>query len=114
MQIVIVEDALPLAQVKDIAQEYYETMIKGVVDVDREVVALGGEWHMDANNCLIAHGSKQEHCWGFNYVFDGQGGGTIEYHSLINIRPAQGNPSMEVLDNLLRERMADIIMKRIR
>ncbi|MDP2630712.1 MAG: DUF5674 family protein [Candidatus Uhrbacteria bacterium] len=113
MRIVIVEDSIPLEQVRDVAQEYYTTMIKGVVDVERGVIALGGEWHMDANNRLIEHGSMQDHVWGFNYVLDGPKAGSIEYHSLINIRPAQGNHSMEVLDESLREQMSKIILKRI-
>ena len=107
--ILLVRDTVPLSEIKTLAKEIYGTMIKGVVDLDREIIALGGEWHMDANNVLIADGSQQPSLWGFNIIFGLPHDQWIEYHSLINIRPAQGNRSQEIKDEKLREQMRKII-----
>ncbi len=111
--IIIVDEQIPLSEVKNLAQKSYQTMIKGVVDLRREVIAIGGEWHMDANNTLISDGSMQPDCWGFNIVFALPQNEWIEYHSLINIRPAQGNRSQEIQDQKLRDHMKSIINQRI-
>src|SRR2546430_17554646 len=69
-------------------------MVKYVVDVERGVVALGGELHADAEQVLLEQGSRQADLWGANY-YPGRGReGCIEFTSLINIRPARGNPGM--------------------
>ena len=95
---------------KEIAKEFYLDMVKGVVDVEREIIALGGEWHMDANSKLIEHGSKQETVWGFNFY---PGESRIEYTSLINIRPAQHNRKIEVQDEVLKIKMEQVIRRLI-
>jgi hypothetical protein len=87
MKIVIIDDQIHIDLIREIAQEFYGDMIKGVVDLEQEIVALGGEYHMDANMKLIEHGSQQPHVWGFNIYLDKEGDEMIEYTSLINIRP---------------------------
>ena len=80
-------------------------MIKYVVDVERGVVAIGGELHADAEQILLEHGSRPADLWGANY-YPGRGReGCIEFTSLINIRPARGNRGMEVEDPAVRERI---------
>jgi hypothetical protein len=79
-----------------------------VVDVERAVVAVGGELHADAEALLMSEGSRQSDLWGANY-YPGRGEAEcIEYTALMNIRPAQNNPSMEVQDPGLRHRIRDI------
>jgi len=80
-------------------------MIKYVVDVERGVIAIGGELHADAEQLLLEAGSRQGDLWGANY-YPGRGrDGCIEFTSLINIRPSQGNPGMEVQDEAMRKRI---------
>ena len=80
-------------------------MIKFVVDVERGVIAIGGELHADAEQLLLEAGSRRGDLWGANY-YPGRGrDGCIEFTSLINIRPSQGNLGMEVQDPALRERI---------
>ena len=86
---------------------YFEDMVKYVVDVERGVVAVGGEMHADAEQVLLEDGSRQADLWGANY-YPGRGReGCIEYTSLINIRPAPGNRSMEIQDPAVRERVRE-------
>ncbi|PIR04922.1 MAG: hypothetical protein COV57_01950 [Candidatus Liptonbacteria bacterium CG11_big_fil_rev_8_21_14_0_20_35_14] len=99
--------------VKEIAREFYKDMVKGVVDIEREVMALGGEWHMDSNQVLIKDGSKQYNVWGFNIYLNRKGKDRVEYTSLINIRPVDGNRSMEVKSFIICDKMYNIINKLI-
>ena len=88
--------------------ERFEDMVKYVVDVEAGRLAVGGEMHADAEELLLDSGARQANLWGANY-YPGRGrDGCIEYTSLINIRPAAGNPSMELLDPALRERVRAI------
>ncbi len=109
--IIIVRDVVSADTLNDLADKWHKILVKGVVDIDTGLIALGGEWHMDANNVLIAHGSQQPNIWGFNIYQDEKGEDALEYISLINIRPAQGNRSMEVEDADIRAKMKNIIQK---
>lgn len=91
----------------------FADMIKFVVDVEQGVVALGGELHVDAEAVLLDRGCEQEALWGGNY-YPGRGPEKcVEYSSMLNIRPAQENASMTVLDAGIRERMRDIVQRLI-
>jgi hypothetical protein len=114
MNIQIVTDSIPLSELQTIGKEFYDSMVKGVVDIKKEIVAFGGEFHIDANAVLIQHGSRQSDVWGFNVRFDKPRESWIEYTSLINIRPGQGNKTMEIGDETLRKAVARIVGAKIR
>jgi hypothetical protein len=107
--IVIVREArLPASELRRLVDLYFEDMVKYVVDVSRGIAAVGGEMHADAEQLLLEDGSVQVDLWGANY-YPGRGReGCVEYTSLINIRPAQGNRSMEIQDAAIRERVRDL------
>ena len=89
-------------------QLFFEDMVKYVVDVRRGVVAVGGEMHADAEALLLEEGSAQSDLWGANY-WPGRGrDGCVEYTALINIRPADGNRSMEIQDAATRLRVREL------
>ena len=111
MPVKIIDKKITESELREIAKDFYIDMIKGVADVERGILAMGGEYHMDANAILIENGSRQQNVWGFNWYFDRTGDERIEYVSLINIRPAQGNRSMEVQNASLRDAMKIIILK---
>ena len=57
---------------------------------------------------LLEDGSRQADLWGANY-YPGRGRERcIEYTALINIRPAQGNRSMEIQDPATRQRVREL------
>lgn len=111
MRIKIIDKKITESELREIAKKFYDYMIKGVVDIEQEILALGGEYHIDANMVLIKNGSKQQNIWGFNWYFDKTKDERIEYISLINIRPTQGNRAMEIQDKSLRNTMKTIILK---
>jgi len=111
MNIKIIDKKISEPELREIAKDFYVEMVKGVVDIKNEIIAIGGEYHMDANVTLIDNGSKQQDIWGFNWYFNKSDDERIEYISLINIRPMQGNRVMEVQDLFLRDKMKSIILK---
>ena len=111
MNIKIINKKITESELREIAKDFYGEMVKGAVDVEREILAVGGEYHIDANVVLAESGSSQQDVWGFNWYFDKSGDERIEYVSLINIRPAQGNRTMDVQDAFLRNKMKSIILK---
>jgi len=109
MSIHILTNKISRAELKTIAQETFEVMVKAVVDVEKGTLALGGELHADANAALLESGSEQKHLWGINLYPDKKLEDWIEYIALINIRPATGNRSMEIKDPHLRGKIQEII-----
>lgn len=114
MGIEIVRQDISREQLDDIAREYYEELIKGVVDIKRKVVALGGEMHADSEEVLLKDGSKQSDLWGFNILLDKNKEECLMYESFINIRPRDNNKGLEVEDHKIREQMKKIIFERVK
>ena len=105
--VVILERRIDAAELRRLVLRF-EDMVKYVADVERGIIAIGGEMHSDAEALLLEAGSQQADLWGANY-YPGRGReGCIEYTSLINIRPAAGNRGMELLDPALRARLQEI------
>lgn len=108
MEILITSEPVSEETLGALAREWHESLVKGVADVETGKLALGGEWHMDANTKLIETGSEQQNVWGFNIYPNEKGDAAIEYVSLINIRPRQNNRSMEIADEGIRTSLRDI------
>lgn len=108
MDIQILDRKITNQELREWLGHPFDDMVKFVVDVDRGIIALGGEMHADAEQVLLEHSSKQEHLWGGN-VYPHNEEEKIEYTSLINIRPAQQNRSMQVQDAQVRDRMKNIV-----
>lgn len=83
-----------------------KNFIKVAVDIEKNILAQGCELHVDCMEELFTSGSLPEHIWGASIY---PGDKTIDFVSLINIRPAQGNRSMEIEDPALKKRVENII-----
>lgn len=81
------------------------TYIKLAVDIQRGILAGGGTLHADCEAVLLQDGSQQDDNWGADWISAAQ---QVTFESLINIRPRQNNPSMEILDPAIREQVAEI------
>lgn len=89
-------------------QAFGDALIKLAVDVEREILAGGGELHADCEDALLQDGSRQSDVWGADWLpRDGQ----VAYQSLINIRPRQGNFGLEIQDPGLRSRIEAIVRR---
>jgi hypothetical protein len=94
-----------------LAAEQFGEMIKAAVDVGREVVAIGGELHSDEEALLLGDGSRQADVWGVNLYPAASGDDWVEFDSMFNVRPSQGNRSRSVDDDVIRGRIRDVLGK---
>ena len=91
------------------AEGRFGNLVKAVVDVERKIMALDGELHADEEALLLENGSLQENLWGINIYPELEGPERIEFDSVINIRPSQGNRSRGVDDSMIRERIVQAV-----
>ena len=87
-----------------------DDLIKGVVDLGTERIALDAPMHVDLENFLLNDGAEQSNLWGFN-LYPDETEGFIEFDSMINLRPWQNNRSRGVDDIKIQEQIKDIISK---
>ena len=88
---------------------YFGDMIKAVVDVKQKILGLDAELHADIEKELLSQGSMQADLWGINLYPEMSGDDFIEFDSLINIRPYQGNRSRDVQDPAVRKQIVEIV-----
>ncbi len=109
----IILDKITFREIQELAANFFGDMVKGVVDIDREVIAVDAELHADLEACLLEDGSVQHSLWGVNFYPGLSGEDFVEFDSLINIRPAHGNRSRIVEDERIQKRILEIVNKRI-
>jgi len=111
----IVRDKISIEELKKLAEGMFGDFVKAVVDVEKKIMAVGGELHADEEALLIKNGSKQSNLWGINIYPGNENEERIEFDSMINLRPSSGNRSrgvensdtrkviIEVVNNLIEE-----------
>jgi len=111
----IITEPVSIAQLQEIANERFGDMVKAVVDVEKKIMAAGAEMHADEEQVLLDMGSKQPDLWGINLypALYGQND-FLEFDSMINLRPNQGNRSRSVEDEGIRVRIEAIVKDLIR
>lgn len=106
MAVVLVENKL-LEKDFNKAKEDYQSYIKITIDITGEVVALGGEFHADAEKVLLENGSLQENIWGGGVNLETK---QFETNAIINLKPGK-NESTEILNPQIREKFLLIAKK---
>ena len=109
MKIEIIQKKINQKELVELAKLNHGDMIKGVVDLQKKILALGGELHADGEDLLLREGSRQEDLWGFNIYVDQPRENRIKYTSFINIRPRQKNMSMEIADPHLKQKIKEVV-----
>lgn len=107
----IVRKKIQLDELKTLAKSGFGELVKAVVDVDREIMAIDGELHADEEALLFEDGSLQRNLWGINLYPEIAGEDWIEFDSMINLRPSIGNLSRSVEDPAIRDKIITIVNK---
>jgi len=89
----------------------FGNLVKAVVDVEREIMAVDGELHADLEALMIQEGAKQANLWGINLYPDLTGDDFVEFDSMINLRPSQNNRSRGVEHPDTRKKILEIVNK---
>lgn len=112
--IVIFSEPLTKKELISISEQRFGDMVKGVIDIELGIVALGGELHADEEAELLERGSEQQNLWGINIYHALPREEWIEFDSMINIRPGQNNRSMSVEDRNIQKRIIEIVNNMIK
>lgn len=100
-------------ELKELAQEFFTDFVKAVVDIEREIMAIGGEFHVDCESILLENGCEQSNLWGINIYQEKPAANRIEFDSMINLRPKQGNRTRGVENEEIRKKITIIVNKLI-
>ena len=109
----IIRETLTFEDLQQMAARMFGDLVKAVVDVDRELLAVDAELHADLEAILLQDGSAQRSLWGINLYPEAQADQFVEFDSMINMRPSQANRSRGVEDEAIRRRIVAIVEKRI-
>jgi hypothetical protein len=105
----VLRESIRRSELITLAQSQFGDMVKAVVDVRRGVMAIGGELHSDEEALLLDDGSAQADLWGINLYPDESDDAWIEFDSMINVRPSQGNRSRAVEDPTAQEQIRRLV-----
>lgn len=84
-----------------------DEMVKGVVDIKRNLLAIDASLHADLEKMLLDDGSSQYDLWGINLYPEEED--LIEFDSMINLRPNQGNRTRGVENAATREKITEVV-----
>jgi len=101
---------ITVAELTAMAEKMYGDMVKGVVDVEKKLLVIDAEMHVDEEQYLLEHGSAQGNLWGINLYPAKLGSDEfIEFDSMVNIRPSQNNRSRRVESPQIRAAIQELI-----
>jgi hypothetical protein len=92
----IIKDKISINEIKEMTERMFGNLVKAVVDVEKEIIA--------EEVLLLAKGSKQKDLWGINLYPDIKDDDWIEFDSMINLKPSQGNRTRGVDDEKIRKK----------
>lgn len=93
------------------AGKMFGNLVKAVVDIKKEIMAVDAELHADEERALLENGSEQKNLWGINLYPEIKDENWIEFDSMINLRPSQENRSRGVDSEEIRKKITVIINK---
>lgn len=107
---IVVKEKIEIAELKEMAKRMYENLVKAVVDIEKGIMAVDAEMHVDLEQLLI----EKENCepkdlWGINIWPEKSGDDFIEFDSMINLKPAFNNRSRGVENSQIREKIIKIV-----
>lgn len=112
--IILIDKPMSRQRLKSIAKQRFGDLVKAVVDVEKNIMAVGAELHADEEAWLLDRGSEQKSLWGISLYPDLPMPEMLEFDSMINIRPSSGNASRNVEKTEVRKKIRDIITSLIK
>jgi hypothetical protein len=111
----IIKDKISISELKEMAEKMFGSLVKVVIDIEKEIMVVDAELHADEEELLLENGSEQNNLWGINiYPENINTEDWIEFDSMINIRPLSGNKSRGIEDPILRKKIIIIVNKLVK
>lgn len=105
----IIDQSIDIQTLCTMAQSMFGNIVKAVVDIKLKKMVVDAGLHADEEMLLLQNGSQQENLWGINLYPDVDGDDWIEFDSMINLRPSQGNRTRGVDDVKLQAKIIQIV-----
>jgi hypothetical protein len=114
----IIKGKIEISELEEMAKKMHDNLVKAMVDVEKEIMAVDGGLHADLMESLIEEeNSEPKNVWGINIFPDKMTQGApedlIEFDSMMNIKPALGNRTRGVDDENIRKKITEIVNKLI-
>ena len=108
----LVDKNITVAELEEMSKKMFNKLVKAVLDIEKEVMVVDASLHSDQELFLLENDSTQNNLWGIN-LYPERFGDTkwIEFDSMINMRPSQGNRSRGVDDLNIQKKIIDIVNK---
>ena len=106
----LIKEKIKIEELEQMAKKMFGDLVKAVVDIRKEMMVVDGELHADEETLLIEMGSDQRDLWGINLYPELKGHEDfIEFDSMINLRPSQGNRSRGIDDLSIQKKIREIV-----
>jgi hypothetical protein len=109
MRRVTASEPISIDELRLLVPGRFHDMVKGVVDLRRNLLLLDADMHADQEAVLLAEGSSQRDLWGINLYPQIDGPDWLEFDSMINLRPSFGNRSRGVDDPATRDAIRALV-----
>ncbi len=110
----IIEKNITTDELKEMSGKMFGNLVKAVIDIQKEIMAVDAELHSDEEALLLENGSEQNNLWGINIYPEFFGKDDfIEFDSMINLRPSQSNRSRGVDNPEIRKKILKLTNKLI-
>lgn len=111
----IVKDKIATSELKEMAKRMYENLVKAVVDIEKEIIAVDAEMHIDLEQVLIEkENSEPKNLWGINIWPEKTVDDFIEFDSMINLKPGFGNRTRGIDSAEIRDKITKIVNKLVK
>lgn len=106
----VIKSPITEEKLRTIASEGYGDVVKAVIDVKQEIMALGGQMHADEEvELMVKHGSQRAHTWGINLELENPRKAWIRFDSMINLKPFLNNRTRGVDNPEIQKKIKDIV-----
>ena len=105
----IIKDKIEITELDEMSKKMFRNLVKAVVDIEKEIMAVDAELHVDLEQFLIENDSEPKNLWGINIHQQKNGDEYIEFDSMINLKPAFNNRTRGIESSEIREKIIKIV-----
>ncbi|MBM3713704.1 MAG: hypothetical protein FJW56_09795 [Actinobacteria bacterium] len=107
----IINEKITTPRLQEMAANMFGNLVKAVIDIKKEIIAIDGELHSDEEALLLEAGSNQKDLWGINIYPELPAEERIEFDSMINLKPSQNNRTRDIDDPKIKSKVIEIVNK---
>jgi hypothetical protein len=108
----IIKDKISISRLKEMGEKMFGDLVKAMVDIEKGIMAIDAPMHADLLELLIdKENSEPKNLWGINIYPAKTGDDSIEFDSIMNLKPGLGNRTRGVEDKNIRKKIIEVVKK---